>query len=404
MPERFPTMHKFSADDLADLHTATRLAVAGRHPDEAFGFVNPPVYHGSTVLFPTVRDMAERTNRYGYGRRGSPTLSALQEAVGAIEGGSGVVLCPSGLSAVSTALFAVLKAGDHLLVTDSAYDPIRTFADNVLARFGVEVTYYDPLVGAGIAELLQPNTRAIFTESPGSLTFEVQDIPAIAAAAHARDIVVVHDNTWATPLHFPAHARGVDLSVWSGTKYLSGHSDVMIGTVSANARTWRALLKTHGDTGLFVAPDDVFLALRGLRTLKVRLEAHQKAALEIAAWLETRPEVSRVLHPALESHPGHALWKRDFLGASGLFSIVLKPVPQPAVAAFLDHLRFFGLGYSWGGFESLAIPFRATPYRTATQWEPEGPTIRLQIGLEDVRDLKADLEQGFARLNAAAAA
>ncbi|MGV6873298.1 cystathionine beta-lyase [Pseudochelatococcus sp. B33] len=396
-------MHKFSTDDIADLQPATRLAVTGRHPEEAFGFVNPPVYHGSTVLFPSVRDMAERTNRYGYGRRGSPTMTALQEAVSAIEGGAGVVLCPSGLSAVSTALFAVLKAGDHLLVTDSAYDPIRTFCDNVLTRFGVEVTYYDPLVGADIARLFRPNTRAIFTESPGSLTFEVQDIPAIAEVAHARDILVLLDNTWATPLYFPAHARGVDLSIWSGTKYLSGHSDVLFGTVSANARAWRALLRTHGDTGLCVGPDDAYLALRGLRTLAVRLEAHQKSALELARWLETRPEVSRVLHPALESHPGHALWKRDFLGASGLFSIVLKPVPQKAVAAFLDHLRFFGLGYSWGGFESLAVPFRAAPYRTATPWEPEGPTVRLQIGLEDVRDLKADLEQGFVRLNAAAA-
>ncbi|MBB3810780.1 cystathionine beta-lyase [Pseudochelatococcus contaminans] len=396
-------MRKFSTDEIADFQPATRLSVAGSHPEEAFGFVNPPVYHGSTVLFPSVKDMAERTNRYGYGRRGSPTMSALQEAIGAIEGGVGVVLCPSGLSAVSTALLAVLKAGDHLLMTDSAYDPIRTFCDNVLARFGVEITYYDPLIGGDIASLFKPNTRAVFTESPGSLTFEVQDIPAIAEAAHARDILVLLDNTWATPLYFPAHARGADISIWSGTKYLSGHSDILFGTVSANARAWRALAKTHGDTGMCVGPDDVYLALRGLRTLAVRLEAHQKSALELARWLETRPEVSRVLHPALESHPGHAIWKRDFLGSTGLFSVVLKSVPHKAVAAFLDHLKFFGLGYSWGGFESLAIPFRATPYRTATRWEPEGPTIRFQIGLEDVRDLKADLEEGFARLNAAAA-
>ncbi len=395
-------MHKFTAGEIADLETATQLSVAGRHPEEAFGFVNPPVYHGSTVLFPTVQDMAERTNRYGYGRRGSPTMTAVQEAVGALEGGVGVVLCPSGLSAVSTALLSVLKAGDHLLVTDSAYDPIRTFCDNVLTRFGVEVTYYDPLIGADIAALFQPNTRAVFTETPGSLTFEVQDIPAIAEAAHARDILVLLDNTWATPLYFPAHARGVDLSISSGTKYFCGHSDILFGTVSANARAWRALSKTHGDTGLCVGPDDAYLALRGLRTLKVRLEAHQKSALELARWLETRPEVSRVLHPALESHPGHAIWKRDFLGSSGLFSIVLKPVPQKAVAAFLDHLKLFGLGYSWGGFESLALPFKATPYRTATQWQPEGPTIRLQIGLEDVSDLRADLEEGLVRLNAAA--
>ncbi|MFD2250222.1 cystathionine beta-lyase [Pseudochelatococcus lubricantis] len=396
-------MHKLSPEDIARLHDGTRLAVAGRHADEAFGFVNPPVYHGSTVLHPTTRDLVEHTNRYAYGRRGSPTMTALREAVGALEGGAGVVLCPSGLSAVSTALLSCLKAGDHLLVTDSAYDPIRAFCDSVLTRFGVEVSYYDPLIGADIARLFRPETRAVLTESPGSLTFEVQDIPAIAEAAHARDIVVLLDNTWATPLFFPAHARGVDISIWSGTKYLSGHSDVMFGTVSANARHWRALIKTHGDTGLTVGPDDVYLALRGLRTLGVRLAAHQQSALEIARWLETRPEVSRVLYPALESHPGHALWKRDFLGATGLFSIVLKPVPFKAVEAFLDHLSFFGLGYSWGGFESLAIPFDAAPYRTATKWEPEGPTIRLQIGLEDVRDLRSDLEKGFERLNAAAA-
>lgn len=396
-------MHKFSTDDIADVRAATRLSVAGRHPEEAFGFINPPVYHGSTVLFPSTKDMAERTNMYGYGRRGSPTMTALQEAVCALEGGAGVVLCPSGLSAVSTALFAVLKAGDHLLVADTVYDPTRTFCDNVLTRFGVEVTYYDPLIGAGIADLFQPNTRAVFTESPGSLTFEIQDIPAIVEAAHAKDILVLLDNTWATPLYFPAHALGVDLSISAATKYLSGHSDVLFGTVSANARTWRTLLKTHGDVGMCVGPDDVYLALRGLRTLSVRLEAHQKSALELARWLETRPEVSRVLYPALPSHPSHALWKRDFLGATGLFSIVLKPVSQKAVSAFLDHLRFFGLGYSWGGFESLVVPFRAAPYRTASQWEPEGPTIRLHIGLEDVRDLKADLEQGFRRLNNVAA-
>lgn len=396
-------MPKLSADDIANLHEGTRLAVAGRHPDEAFGFVNPPVYRGSTVLHPTTRDLLDHTNRYAYGRRGSPTSTALREAVGAIEGGAGVVLCPSGLNAVSTALLSCLSAGDHLLVTDSAYDPIRAFCDNTLTRFGIEVSYYDPLAGADIARLFRPNTRAVFTESPGSLTFEIQDIPAIAEAAHARDIAVLLDNTWATPLYFPAHARGADISIWSGTKYLSGHSDVMFGTVSANARYWRALQKAHGYLGLYVSPDDVYLALRGLRTLGIRLEAHQKSALEIARWLETRSEVSRVLHPALESHPGHALWKRDFLGASGLFSIILKPMPQKAVEAFLDHLSFFGIGYSWGGFESLAIPFNAAPDRTATKWQPEGPAIRLQIGLEDVRDLRRDLEQGLARLNAAAA-
>ncbi|MFT0892411.1 cystathionine beta-lyase [Pseudochelatococcus sp. G4_1912] len=395
-------MRKFSAEDIANLNKDTRLSVAGRHPEEAFGFVNPPVYHGSTILFPTIQDLACRTNRYGYGRRGSPTTTALQEAVCAMEGGEAVVLCPSGLSAVSTALLSCLKAGDHLLMTDAAYDPIRTFCNNVLTRYGVEVTYYDPVVGADIASLFRPNTRAVFTEAPSSLTFEVQDIPAIAEAAHERDIIVLMDNTWATPLYFPAHAHGVDLTISSATKYLCGHSDVLFGTVSANARCRSALLRTHGDLGMCVAPDDAYLLLRGIRTLGVRLDAHQRSALEIAQWLETRPEVSRVLYPALESHPGHALWKRDFNGATGLFSIVLKPVPQKAVAAFLDNLSLFGLGYSWGGYESLALPFDAAQFRSATAWTPEGPTIRLHIGLEDVQDLKADLEQGLERLNAAA--
>lgn len=395
-------MRKFSAEDIANLQMGTRLSVAGRHPEEAFGFVNPPVYHGSTILFPTTHDLARHNNRYGYGRRGSPTSTALQETICAMEGGAGAVLCPSGLSAISTALFSCLKSGDHLLVADSAYDPIRTFCDNVLTRYGVEVSYYDPLIGSDIAALFRPNTRAIFTESPGSLTFEMQDIPAIAEAAHARDIVVLMDNTWATPLFFPAHEYGVDLSISSATKYLCGHSDVLFGTVSASPRCHAALLKTHGDLGICVSPDDAYLILRGIRSLKVRLEAHQKAALEIAQWLETRPEVSRVLYPALESHPGHTIWKRDFRGATGLFSVILKPASSEAVAAFIDNLSFFGIGYSWGGYESLILPFDATKFRSATSWAPEGPTIRLHIGLEDVRDLKEDLEQGFERLNAIA--
>jgi cystathionine beta-lyase len=382
----------------------TRLVTAGRDAADFHGFVNPPVYHASTVLYPSAADLVAHRSRYQYGRRGTPTTEALENALRAIEGPdcAGVSLLPSGAAAVSTALLSVLKAGDHLLVTDSVYRPTRVFADTILKRFGVETTYYDPLIGTGIAALFRPNTRAVFVEAPGSQTFEMQDIPAIAAVAHDRKAVVLMDNTWATPLFFPAFARGVDLSIQAGTKYIGGHSDIMFGTVSANAATLPALKETVGNYGLCAGPDDVYLALRGLRTLSVRLQRHQESAIEIARWFERRPEVLRVLHPALPSDPGHALWQRDFGGASGLFSIVLKPVPEKAVHAFLDTLTLFGMGFSWGGYESLVIPFDCSEYRTATRWAPGGPTLRFHVGLEDTGDLIADLERGFAALDATA--
>ncbi|HKH02394.1 MAG TPA: cystathionine beta-lyase, partial [Bradyrhizobium sp.] len=275
------------------------------------------------------------------------------------------------------------------------------FCDTVLSRLGISTTYYDPLIGGGISELMQPNTRAVFTESPGSLSFEMQDIPAIAAAAHVKDAVVLMDNTWAGPLFFSALEKGVDISILSGTKYIGGHSDLMLGVASANAATCPHLKDTVYTLGLCVGPDDINLGLRGLRTMGVRLAQHQQAALAVAHWFEQRPEVSRVLHPALESHPEHAIWKRDFTGACGLFSIVLKPVPQPAVNAFLNALTLFGMGASWGGYESLVIPFDCANIRSATRWAPEGPALRFHIGLEDVSDLIADLERGFAALAAA---
>ncbi len=301
----------------------------------------------------------------------------------------------------ATALLSVLQAGDHLLVTDSVYRPTRNFADLILKRYGVETTYYDPLIGAGIASLLRPNTRAVFVEAPGSQSFEMQDIPAIAAVAHDKGAVVLMDNTWATPLYFNAFGHGVDLSIQAGTKYIGGHSDIMFGTVSANAATWPRLKETYTTFGLWTGPDDIYLALRGLRTLSVRLERHQKSAIEVAQWLERRPEVLRVMHPALPSDPGHAIWKRDFTGASGLFSIVLKPAPEKAVHAFCDALTLFGMGFSWGGFESLVIIFDCAGYRTATSWAPGGPTLRFHVGLEDTSDLIADLETGFAAMKAA---
>ena len=396
-------MKKTEADPTdPPLRPATQLVTGGRE-NVAHGFVNPPVHHVSTVLYPTAEDFLARRARYLYGRRGTPTSEALETALRELEGAdcAGVALLPSGLAAISTALLTVLNAGDHLLVTDSVYEPTRKFCDGVLKRYGITTTYYDPLIGADIAALIAPNTRAVFVEAPGSLTFEVQDVPAIAAAAHARGAVVLMDNTWASPLFFRAFAKGVDLSIQAATKYIGGHSDVMLGTVSANANIWPRLSETVHLLGLCASPDDIYLALRGLRTLGVRLAQHQQAGLKIARWLAQRPEIARVLHPALEGCPGHAIWQRDFSGATGLFSIVFKPVEKHAVYAFLDGLKLFGIGASWGGFESLAIPFDCAAIRTATHWAPGGPTVRFHIGLEDVDDLIGDLERGFAAFAAA---
>ena len=385
------------------LRPATRLVVEGRDAAGNHGFVNPPVHHVSTVLYPSAEDFLARRARYLYGRRGTPTSEALENALRALEGPdcAGVALLPSGLAAISTALLAVLNAGDHLLVTDSVYLPTRKFCDSLLKRYGIATTYYDPLIGGGIAAMIQPNTRAVFVEAPGSLSFEIQDVPAIAAAAHAAGAVVLMDNTWASPLYFCAFDKGVDLSIQAATKYIGGHSDVMLGTVSASLATWQRLSDTVHTLGLCVGPDDIYLGLRGLRTMGVRLAQHHQAGLKVAGWLAARPEIARVLHPALESCPGHAIWRRDFSGASGLFSVVFKPVAQTAVNAFLDELRLFGIGASWGGFESLAIPFDCAAIRTATTWAPGGPTVRIHIGLEDVDDLIGDLERGFAALAAA---
>jgi cysteine-S-conjugate beta-lyase len=394
-----------TADDerSTPLKAETRLVTAGRDTMAQKGFVNPPVVHGSTVLYPTADDLHAHRGEYQYGRRGTPTTKALQEALMALEGPecAGVGIAPSGLAAITTTLLAVLKAGDHLLVCDNAYRPTRNFCNGLLARYGVETSYFDPLIGGGIAELFKPNTRAVLVEAPGSQSFEMTDIPAVAAVAHARDALVIDDNTWATPLYHRSLEQGVDISMQAATKYIGGHSDIMFGTISANAKAWPLVADAIHLLGVCAGPDDVFLAIRGLRTLAVRLEQHYRSGLEMARWLAARPEVVRVLHPALESHPGHAIWKRDFTGASGLFSIVLKPAPQKAVDAMLDTVTLFGMGYSWGGFESLVIPFDCQPYRTATTWAPGGPTLRLHIGLENVEDLKADLARGFEAFNAA---
>jgi cysteine-S-conjugate beta-lyase len=382
---------------------ATRLANGGRDPFAYHGFVNPPVYHASTLLYPSAADYLAHRARYQYGRRGTPTSEALASALAGLEGPdcAGVALLPSGLAAASIGLLSVLKAGDHVLVTDSVYLPTRKFCDDVLARYSIATSYYDPLVGGGIVDLMQPNTRAIFVESPGSLSFDIQDVPAIASAAHARGAVVLMDNTWASPLYFRAFDKGVDLSIQSGTKYICGHSDVMLGTISANTANWPRLRGLVESMGLCVGPDDMYLGLRGLRTMGVRLAQHYASGMKVARWLAGRPEVARIMHPALETDPGHGIWRRDYAGACGLFGIVFKPVPQAAVHAFLDALTLFGIGASWGGFESLAIPFDCSTFRTATPWAPGGPTVRLHIGLEDVDDLVADLERGLAALAAA---
>jgi cysteine-S-conjugate beta-lyase len=385
------------------LQAETRLVTAGRDTKAQKGFVNPPVVHGSTVLYPTAEDLHARRGEFQYGRYGTPTTRALQETLMALEGPqcAGVGIAPSGLAAITTGLLAVLKAGDHVLVCDNVYRPSRNFCNGLLARYGVETTYFDPLIGGAIEKLFKANTRAVLVEAPGSQSFEMTDIPAIAGAAHARGALVIDDNTWATPLFHRSLDQGVDVSIQAATKYIGGHSDIMFGTISANANAWPMISATIAMLGVCAGPDDVFLALRGMRTLAVRLNQHYRSGVEMARWLASRPEVIRVLHPALESDPGHAIWKRDFTGASGLFSIVLKPAPQKAVDALLDTVKLFGMGFSWGGFESLIIPFDCDSYRTATKWAPGGPTLRLHIGLENVEDLKADLERGFAAFNAA---
>jgi cysteine-S-conjugate beta-lyase len=397
-------MNDSKNDDRPARRPATRVVTGGRDPASYHGFVNPPVYHASTVLYRSAADYVAHRSRYQYGRRGTPTTEALELALQELEGPqcAGVALLPSGLAAISAALLSVTHAGDHVLVTDSAYGPTRTFCDQILTRFGVTTSYYDPLAGAGIAALMRENTRVVYLESPGSLSFEMQDVAAITGAAHARGALVLMDNTWASPIYFRPLDHGVDLAIQAGTKYIGGHSDVMLGTVSANARTVKDLKTMVALNGWCVGPDDVYLGMRGLRTLAVRLDRHYESGLAVARWLEGRPEIMRLLHPAMPSHPGHALWQRDFTGASGLFSVVLKPVPEKAVYAFLDRLELFGIGPSWGGYESLATPFNCAPARTATRWEPGGPTVRFHIGLEAVEDLIADLERGFAALAAAA--
>ncbi|WP_431283133.1 cystathionine beta-lyase [Humitalea sp. 24SJ18S-53] len=385
------------------MRTDTLLATTGRGLAKKAGVVNPPVYHASTVLFPSLADMRiaqqDTAKNFVYGRNGTPSTFALEEALAAIEGGDRAIACPSGMSAIAIALMAVVQAGDHLLVVDTVYDPARIFLTHTLQRFGVAVTYYPPSMGADIATLIRPETKAILCESPGSHSFEVQDIPAIAAAAHAKGVIVMLDNTWATPLYFRPFDHGVDVSLQAATKYIVGHSDCEMGAIICTDAVFPAIKSQAMRLGTCVGPDDAYLTLRGLRTLSARMPRHQETGLQLARWLQQQPEVAAVLHPALPGSPGHTLWKRDFRGTSGLFGAVFHPgISEAAIAALVDHRRYFGIGFSWGGFESLMLPTNPRKVHPLTPWPYDGPSIRLHAGLEDPRDLIADLEDGFSLL------
>jgi cystathionine beta-lyase len=387
----------------------TVIVHSGRHPEEHHGAVNPPVFHASTILAGSAQEYLARRRAWleevpgtYYGRYGTPTVEALQEAIAELEGGHRCVVYPSGLAACTGALLAFLGAGDHALIADSAYGPTRSFARGTLRRYGVAATFFDPLVGGGIDALIQPNTKVIYLESPGSLTFEVQDVPAIARAAHERGVTVIMDNTWATPLYFKPFAHGVDVSVHAATKYIVGHSDAMLGVVTCAKDAWPRLRTATYELGQTAGPDVVYLAQRGLRTLAVRLKQHWATGVALAEWIAKQPEVQRVLYPALPGDPGHALWKRDFKGASGLFGVVLKPgIAEKALFALIDGMELYGIGASWGGYESLIVPFHPVEGRVATQWPAHGPCFRIHAGLENVDDLRADLEAGFGRLREA---
>lgn len=391
----------------------TLLITSGKNYKENKGSVNPPIHRTSTVLFPTLEDYnnAElgksiyvsknaQPQDYSYGISGTPTSFALQEALCKIEGAKYAIILPSGLSAISVTLMGLLKSGDHILVADSVYGPTRRFCNKELSRFGIETTYYDPLIGAGISKLIKKNTRLIFTESPGSLTFEIQDIPAITKVARQKGIPTVIDNSWATPLYFDPFKHGVDISLQAGTKYIGGHSDVLIGVLTTNdEEIYKSILRARRNYGMNVSPDDCYLALRGLRTMATRLKAHEETALTVAKWLEKRPEVEVVLHPAFPSCPGHKLWKRDFSGSTGLFSVLLdKKYSTAAIANMIDNMKIFGIGASWGGFESLIMHIDPSNIRTASKWPHKNTCLRIYTGLEAVTDIIKDLESGLNRL------
>lgn len=386
----------------------TKLITAGRDKKWTNGVVNPPVQRASTVVFNSVEEKRKATiNRANktlfYGRRGTNTHFAFQDAMVEVEGGAGCALYPCGTAAISNAILSFVETGDHILMVDTCYEPTRDFCDTIMKKIGVETTYYEPTIGEGIQDLIKPNTKVLFTESPGSVTMEVQDIPTLARIAHEHDIIVMLDNTWAAGVNFSPFDFGVDISIQAATKYIVGHSDVMLGTAVANEKCWDQLREQSYLMGQCVSPDDAYLALRGIRTLDVRLRQHAESSLKVAKWLETRPEVDHVRHPALESCPGHEFFKRDFTGGNGLFSFVLKNSNTKATTALLDGMTHFSMGYSWGGFESLILanePNSFDSLRTVANPNFTGTLVRVHIGLEDVDDLIADLKAGLERYNA----
>lgn len=385
-------------------HADTRLTTAGRDPEANFGIVNPPVYHASTVTFPTVAAMTEankhKFDQTYYGRYGTPTTFAFEAAVADLEGATHGVALPSGMAAIAVAIIANVQAGDHILITDNAYHPTHKLAAGILKSFGVEASYYDPMCGGAIADHIRPNTKIVFTEAPGSITFEIQDIPAISEAAHKAGALVLMDNTWSAGYHFKPFEHGVDISIQAATKYIVGHSDAMLGTLTMNDRAlWERAKLTASSLGHSASPDDCYLGMRGLRSLAARLPRHEATALKLAHWLSDQPEVEIVLHPALPHCPGHDIWKRDFTGSSGLFGMVLKEGPDSAaIARMLDGMELFAMGYSWGGYESLIVTDNPGATRSTYVWPYKGQTLRLHAGLEDADDLIRDLAAGLKRL------
>ncbi len=389
----------------AKLRPDTIITHAGRYPRDNHGVVNPPVYHASTITFANVAEWEARdTPEYEgpkYGRSGTPTQFAFEEAVTALHGGYKTVAMPSGLAAIACSVMAFLRNGDHMLVADTVYGPTRArVSGNLLKRAGIEVDFYDPFVGAGITGLLKPNTKVVYMESPGSLTFEMQDVPAITGALKGSDVVTMIDNTWSSGYFCKPLALGVDVVVEAATKYTVGHSDAMLGTITVNSDThYQAIKGISNSLGYHAAPDDCYLGQRGLRTIGVRMDRHFENAMKVATWLQGRDEVKRVMYPALPDDPGHEIWKRDHTGASGLFGVELVDAPKEAVSAMLDGYKLFGLGASWGGYESLSLPNNPAKIRTAVPWAGTGPTVRYHIGLEDPDDLIDELAAGFERFN-----
>ncbi len=384
-------------DKSPSMKDKSKVIYEGRAPKDHHGAVNIPPYRASTILFESVEKFLHPApDAPQYGRHGTPTKRAFAEAISALEHAAFTCITPSGIAAVSTAILAAVEAGDHILISDNIYAPTYKFCQGLLQKFNISCDYFFARDAAQLEPYFQENTKLVITESPGSNTFEVQDIPEFARLAHARGALLAVDNTWATPLFFKPLEMGADFSILAGTKYIIGHADALIGTVACADAQADNLRRTHALLGQTAGSDDIYLALRGLRTLSTRLEAHQKSALEIARWLETLPFIERVLYPALTSHPDHDLWQRDFYGAAGLFSIVMDELPASKLAALLDDMVFFGMGYSWGGFESLMIP--ASLNRLSSRpWARDKTILRLSIGLEDVEDLRDDLAAGFKR-------